>query len=161
MEYTAEQVFDLFAWADKYGVLSGYYPGTLWGALEFDRDHRWFKVSLRRGGYPERLTLVYYATRHKRGFGSEGGGLFKSCEVFRPGRWVGVFEDKIVKAARKAAAKHRLNRMAFATRFDPIDDAFIFNGKGKTKSERPEQNTLGELAELIHQLIDNAVNDHM
>ena len=159
MKYTAEQVFDLINLAIDLGLVSSHYPGSLWGALDVDNDYRWLKVSLRRDSFSRRLTLVYYATRQSGGGGTSS--LFKSCEVFRPGQWVTVLEGKIVKATRKEATEIRHKRMAHMTRFDPIDDAFIFNGKGKPKSERPEQNTLEELAELIHQLIDNAVNDHM
>ena len=161
MKYTASQMFDLIGLAGEQELFSSHYPGVLWREIKISNDYRWLKVWLRRDEYPERLTLVYYATRLAGGYGSEGRKLFKSCEVFRPGKWVAALEEQIIKAARKEAAAQRLKRMAHMTRFEPIDDAFIFNGKGKQTSERPPQNTLEELAELIHQLIDNAVNDHM
>lgn len=153
MKYTAEQMFDLLV------VAQDMFAHSFWGSAksEIKIRNEWdnLTVLLRTEIFSDNGSItVYHAKKH-------GNETLKKCSIYRPGQWIKHLEDEIVKVSRKEAAEKRLKRMSLMTCFEPIDDAFIFNGKAKQTSERQPQNTLGELAELIHSIIEDAVNDHM
>lgn len=113
---------------------------------------RWIDVYVK---FPNQNVLV---------FQSRGGYVDTECTtVYRPGKWVlhlqGLFE-------RAMAKRERIDQESKAEKIAALmpiyDDEFFANGGNYEGQTNPKaKTTLEELAELIHQLIEDAVYNHM